>query len=84
MTKQEFLNLPNGQVFVYKEKEYKLNLFTQALNENKLMSISSNRVFGDSMNVGKVTDQYVSLFTYDMMGQCSKYKMALSEIILKS
>jgi hypothetical protein len=78
MTKQEFLNLPNGQVFVYKEKEYKFNVY-----ERGLMSINSNRVFGDSMNVGKVTDQYVSLFTYDMMGQLSKYKISLSEITLK-
>jgi len=77
MTKQAFLNLPNGQKFIYKGKEYKVNLF-----ENDLRSVSDNQLFSSSMNVYKVTDKYVSLFGYDMMHQRTNYKMSLSEITL--
>jgi len=77
MTKQEFLNLPNGQKFIYKGKECKLNLF-----EQDLRSVSDGMIFGKSMNVNKVTDKYVSLFTFDMMDQRTNYKMSLSEITL--
>ena len=77
MTKQEFLNLPNGQKFIYKGKEYKLNLF-----EQDLRTVSDGMIFGKSMNVNKVTDKYVSLFTFDMMDQRTNYKMSLSEITL--
>jgi hypothetical protein len=77
MTKQEFLNLPNEQKFIYRGKEYKLYRFG-----NGLSSVSDNHLFGSSMNVCKVTDKYVSLFGYDMMDQRTNYKMGLSEITL--
>jgi len=32
------------------------------------------------MNVEKISNKYLSLYTYDMMGTKTKYKMALEEM----
>ena len=44
-------------------------------------SIGRAELFGSTMNINKVTKQYVSLYTYDMMNQRTSYKMALSEMV---
>jgi hypothetical protein len=79
MTKQEFLNLPNKQKFIYKGREFYLNVMEGGFC---FVSECDSILFGRTMNFDKVTDKYINLFTYDMMGQCSKYKMSLSEITL--
>ncbi len=79
MTKQEFLNLENDQWFTYKGNDYKLLIWDDI--ESKSVTMGN---WGKLMNIDKVTDKYVNLFTFDMMAQRSNYKMALSEITLKS
>jgi hypothetical protein len=44
-------------------------------------SIGRAELFGSTMNIDKVTKQYVSLYSYDMMTQRTSYKMALSEMV---
>jgi hypothetical protein len=40
----------------------------------------ADRLFADGMNVEKISNKYLSLYTYDMMGTQTKYKMALEEM----
>jgi hypothetical protein len=70
-------------VFTFREVEYAICCFWICSDGEKSFSISINKVFGKSMNVSKITNQFISLFDYNMMGGKSKYKMDISEIIWK-
>jgi hypothetical protein len=65
--------------FTYKGEKYILYKFTYS--DNTSWSIGRAELFGSSMNIGKTTKRYISLYTYDMMGQRTSYKMALSEMV---
>ena len=65
--------------FTYKGKEYKTYMFTYSKETS--YSIGRAELFGSTMNIDKVTKQYVSLYSYDMMNQRTSYKMALSEMV---
>jgi hypothetical protein len=71
--------LESGIPFTYKGREYKTHVFTYSRDTN--YSIGRAELFGSTMNIDKVTKQYVSLYSYDMMNQRTSYKMALSEMI---
>ena len=71
--------LESGIPFTYKGKEYKTHVFTYSRDTN--YSIGRAELFASTMNIEKVTKQYVSLYSYDMMTQRTSYKMALSEMI---
>lgn len=66
--------------FTYKGKEYTIACFDESERFGKSLSVS-NHVFS-SMNVKKITKQYVTLYDYNMMGVRSDYKMAIDEIEL--
>ncbi len=65
--------------FTYKNKKYILYKFTYSKDIS--YAIGSGELFGNSMNVEKTTKRYISLYTYDMMGTRTTYKMALSEMV---
>ena len=71
--------LESGIPFTYKGKEYKTYMFTYSRDTS--YSIGRAELFGSTMNIDKVTKQYVSLYSYDMMNQRTSYKMALSEMV---
>ena len=71
--------LESGIPFTYKGREYKTHMFTYSKETS--YSISRAELFGSTMNIEKVTKQYVSLYSYDMMSQRTSYKMALSEMV---
>ena len=71
--------LESGIPFTYKGKEYKTHVFTYSRDTN--YSIGRAELFASTMNIEKVTKQYVSLYSYDMMSQRTSYKMALSEMV---
>ena len=71
--------LESGIPFTYKGIEYKIHMFTYSRDTS--YSIGRAELFGSTMNINKVTKQYVSLYTYDMMNQRTSYKMALSEMV---
>ena len=61
----------------YEGKSYELSSIMYGSQE-PLLAVYAN--FMDGMNVRKVTKQYITLYTFDMMGQRSTYKMALDKI----
>lgn len=66
----------------YEGKSYELSATmygTEHLTKPEpLLAVYAN--FMDGMNVKKVTKQYITLYTFDMMDQRSTYKMALDKI----
>jgi hypothetical protein len=71
--------------FVYGDKEYYINKLEYGTTEKSIVwSISEKRMFGSSMNVGKITNKYISLYTYDMMNNRTNYKIAVEEMIFEA
>jgi hypothetical protein len=66
--------------FTYKSKEYKFKCFDKSERFGNSFSVS-NGVFS-SMNVDKITKQYVTLYDFNMMSQRTTYKMAIDEMEL--
>jgi len=73
--------LESGIPFTYKGKEYKTYMFTYSRDTS--YSIGRAELFGSTMNIDKVTKRYISLYTYDMMGTRTTYKMALEEMMFE-
>jgi hypothetical protein len=71
--------LESGIPFTYKGREYKTYMFTYSKETS--YSIGRAELFGSTMNIDKVTKQYISLYSYDMMNQRTIYKMALAEMV---
>ena len=67
--------------FTYRGKEYYINKIQYGPDKDLMYSISEKGIFGSSMDIDKMTSQYISLFSYDMMGMKTKNKMALKEMI---
>lgn len=67
--------------FKYKDREFRLRCYGDVLSGEKSYSVfPTDRLFGDGMNVEKISNKYLSLYTYDMMGTKTKYKMSLEEM----
>lgn len=66
--------------FIYKSKEYTFSCFDKSERFGNSFSVS-NGIFS-SMNVDKITKQYVTLYDFNMMSQRTTYKMAIDEIEL--
>jgi len=68
----------------YEGKSYELSatMFgTEHLTKPEpLLAVYANANFMNGMNVKKVTKQYITLYTFDMMSQRTTYKMALDKI----
>lgn len=60
----------------YEGKSYELS--ATMFGHEPLLAVYANSF--DGMNVKKVTKQYITLYTFDMMLQKSTYKMALDKI----
>ena len=64
--------------FTYNSKEYELFSGFLRGGEEPILSVWDSY---QGMNVGKITTQYVSLYSYDMMGQRTTYKMAIEKMV---
>ena len=74
--------LVDGMKFMYLNTEYKLHKLVYGEGLDRVSySISDNQLFGNSMSIEKVSKQYISLYSYDMMNQRTIYKMALAEMV---
>lgn len=78
--------LEDGIKFMYLNTEYKLHKLVYGEGLDRVSySISDNTIFGNSMNVEKVSKQYISLYSYDMMKQRTSYKLPIADMwILES
>lgn len=63
----------------YSGKEFEFECFHVDRNDEK--SFSVNKPI-HTMNVEKITDKYLTLYSYDMMSQKTTYKMAIDLIEL--
>lgn len=78
--------LVDGMKFMYLNSEYRLHKIVYGENLDRVSySISDNTLFGNSMSIEKVSKQYISLFSYDMMKQRTSYKLPIADMwILES
>lgn len=90
MNYQEFKNqvdqLVENEAFniVYKGRNYEFRCYYNSEPFGKRFSMDpSHRLLG-GMNVDKITNKYISLFSYDMMDQKTTYKMSIAEIEIKT
>ncbi len=79
------LNISESINFEYRLKIYRIKCYhISGIDREK--SFAVNLVEGikrnEIMNVEKITDKYISLYTYNMMSQETKYKMDISKITL--
>ena len=76
------LNVGSKVEFKYKGEEYVLNCYDKSefrtLRKYYYSVYVKNTLKG--MNVDKISNKYLSLYTFDMMGTKTKYKMALEEM----
>ena len=73
--------LVDGMKFMYLNTEYKLHKLVYGEGLDRVSySISDNTLFGHSMNVEKVSKQYISLYSYDMMKQRTSYKLPIADM----
>ena len=73
--------LVDGMKFMYLNIEYKLHKLVYGEGLDRVSySISDNQLFGNSMSIEKVSKQYISLFTYDMMKQRTSYKLPIEDM----
>lgn len=45
-------------------------------------SLSEKGIFGRSMNVGKITENYIYVYTFDMLGQKNTNKIKLTDLTI--
>jgi len=77
-----YLNEGGKFVFEYNGKKYEFRHYA-SYNGKKSFSVSQHdRFIGQSMNVDKVTKQYITVYDYNLFSQRSTFKIPLSEITL--
>ena len=83
--KIEKLNVSESINFEYRLRDYQIKCYNESIKTGeKIFGISliegvrSNQL----MNVSKITNKYISLYSYNMMSQESKYKMDISKITM--
>jgi len=74
------LGIDSEMKITYNGKAFKIRCYAGYKGE-KSYSIFEDELFGKGMNVSKITNKYISLYTFDMMGTQTTYKMALDRII---
>lgn len=70
------LRVDSKMEFKYKGKDYVLRCF----DKNNYSVYPKDGYTLNGMNVDKISNQYLSLYTFDMMGTQTKYKMSLEEM----
>ena len=68
--------------FVYGDKTYTFNCYSEYSNGKKSFSVSGDEYWGRSMNVDKITTQYITLYDYNLMGQRSSFKLPIAQMTL--
>jgi len=74
------LGIDSEMKITYNGQAFKIRCYADYKGE-KSYAIFEDNVFGKGMNVSKITSRYISLYTFDMMGTKTTYKMALDRII---
>ena len=77
------LNVDEKINFEYNLKTYVISCFFISRKGDKTYSVyKNNSIVFDGMNVEKITQKYITLYSYDMMGNKTTYKMSIEKIKL--
>ena len=77
------LNVDEKINFEYNLKTYVISCFYISRKGSKTLSVyKNNSMVFDGMNVEKITKKYITLYSYDMMGNRTTYKMNIDKIKL--
>ena len=74
------LGIDSEMKITYNGQAFKIRCYADYKGE-KTFAIFKDEVFGKGMNVSKITDKYISLYTFDMLDNKTTDKMALDKII---
>ena len=80
------LNVGEYISFEYRLRDYEIKCYRQSLLGGKEKTYAVKQIDGiksiELMNVDKITNKYISLYSYNMMSQQCKYKMDISKITI--
>lgn len=77
------LNEGENFIFTYKGKDYEFHCYSVSERFGNSYSVrEANKILSGSMNVDKVTKQYITLYDYNLFKVRSTYKIPVSEIEL--
>ena len=75
------LNEGENFIFTYNGKDYEFSCYSVSENLGKSFSVrKANEFFGQSMNVDKITKQYITLYDYNLFSVRSTYKIPINKI----
>ena len=78
----EYILNPGSELEItYNKKQYRIKCYAGYDGEKSYAIYENGSWFSRGMNVDKITNKYISLYTFDMMGTRTRYKMALDRII---
>jgi len=82
--KNKIKNLEKGKNlhFKYNEKIYEIRCYMIFEDGEQCLAINelNDKLIDESMNVESITDKYISLYSFDMMNQKTKYKININKI----
>jgi len=68
--------------FTYQGIGYILSCYGVGPTGEKYVAVHKTNKWGRSMNIDKITDNYIILYDFNMMDVKSTYKMSIKKIIL--
>jgi hypothetical protein len=78
------LNEGESFIFTYDGKDYEFNCYSVLERFGKSYSVRNAKyLLGQSMNVDKITNKYITLYDYNLFNVRSTYKIPINEIEVK-
>ena len=75
------LNENENFIFTYNGKDYEFNCYSVSERFGKSYSVrEANVIFGQSMNVDKITSKYITLYDFNLFKVRSTYKIPINKI----
>jgi len=75
------LNEGESFIFTYDGKDYEFNCYSVSERFGKSYSVrKANYLLGQSMNVDKITNKYITLYDYNLFSVKSTYKIPVNKI----
>jgi hypothetical protein len=70
---------------VYKGNDFKIDCYMVFNTRKKAFAMSNRSEYGtiNSMNIGKITNGFITLFSYDMFGNRNTARIKVADVTLK-
>lgn len=76
----EALQVNEEITFTFQNEEFTITRFDERSNDVSGCSIAKKRSWINTMNVGKVTSKYITVYSYDMMEQSTTFKFPIDDL----